>query len=58
VNEEILQLARALGASPAEAAGEEVPRRRTLPQRVLDWVLAIGGHLRSALRIRRGEAQP
>ena len=57
VNEEILEFAGALGASSAAAIALEVPRGRSLAQRVLDRTHAIGGRLRSALRIRRGEDQ-
>jgi hypothetical protein len=57
VNEEILEFAGALGASSAAAIALEVPRERSLAQRVLDRTHAIGGRLRSALRVRRGEDQ-
>ncbi len=58
VNEEILQFASALGVSSVAATAVEVPPERSLAQRILDRAHGIGERLRSALRIRRGEAKP
>ena len=48
----------ALGAFAAAATAEEVPLDLSPAQRVLDRTHGIGGCLRSALRIRLGEAKP